>query len=223
MEYKTKYLLSNVSIFQNLNEEELKAIYQMSIRRNYPKGKLILRAGDEKKMLFIVQNGRVKVERLIGGGHHQILRFVGSGDFFGVTTLFQEEPLLVNVEAVESTNILMLEGEKLKSFLINSPTVLFKIMEQITKRMRLLEERLGEVSLKEVDARVANYILEQIDETNNCFTLSFSKKDLASLLGTTRESISRKFSEFQRLGYIDIDENEIEIINHPALEQIALK
>lgn len=99
-------------------------------------------------------------------------------------------------------------------------------MEQITKRMRMLEERLSVISLKEVDARVANYLLEQVqvnDTAKRRFTLTLSKKDLASLLGTTRESISRKLYQFQRLGYIMIYDNEIELVNPSALEKITMK
>jgi CRP/FNR family transcriptional regulator len=174
-------------------------------------------------MLFIVRKGRVKVERVLKDGNQQILRLIGAGDFFGVTALFQEEPLSVNVEAVEPSIICMLEGEQLKSFLIKSPTVLIKIMEQVTKRMRMLEDRLSAVTLKEVDSRLAHYLVEQMNNTTQRFTLSLSKKDLASLLGTSRESISRKLSEFQRLGYILICDHEIEIINRSVLVQIAMK
>ena len=218
-----KYCFSNVSIFKNLTELEYEWIAKMVQSASFSKGELILRAGDEKKKLFIVRNGRVKVEHILEDGNAQLLRFIEQEDFFGVTTLFHEEPLSVNVEALEATDICMIDGDQLKRLLMQKPVILMKIMEQFTKRMRTLEQRLSDISYKEVDARVANYLLKNTTKNQPSFLLNVSKKDLASMLGTTRESISRKLSEFQKMHYIVMDGQTIEIHNFDALKKIAMK
>ena len=216
-------VVSNISIFQNLNADEMESIANMIQDKCYKKGELILRAGDEKKKLFIVKSGRVKVSKLLEDGNEQVLRIVNEADFFGATMFFQEEPLSVNVEAVCLTEIYVIEGEKLKAFLETSPSVLFKILETITKRMRLLENRLSAMSHKEVDSRVAKYLLDQVTGEDMTFKLVLSKKDLASLLDTTRESISRKLSEFQSKSFIQLEDNTITILDELSLQEIAWK
>jgi CRP/FNR family transcriptional regulator, anaerobic regulatory protein len=117
----------------------------------------------------------------------------------------------------------MIDGDQLKRLLMQKPVILMKIMEQFTKRMRTLEQRLSDISYKEVDARVANYLLKNTTKNQPSFLLNVSKKDLASMLGTTRESISRKLSEFQKMHYIAMDGQTIEIHNFDALKKIAMK
>ena len=219
MACQTKYCFSHVPIFQNLQEEEFAQIAQMITRRTYHKGEYILLAGDERKTLFIIRSGRVKIVKPLIDGSEQLIRISQDGDFFGDAMLFQEAPLAVNVEAMEATEICVLDGEELKKLLAKTPTILFKIVEQLTTRIDAMETNLSEICHKEVGPRVASFLLKNYDESETTYLLP--KKDMASLLGTTRESVSRKLSEFQRAGYIEVDNNMIRLVNVTALSQIA--
>ena len=223
MQCNDNFCFSKIQLFKNLTTEEIQLVSRMFKKQTYPKGQLILHAGDNKKMLFIVCKGKVKVERLLEDGSEQILRFVNASDYFGETTLFIDGPLDFNVETMETTTIGMMDGEKLKQFLYEKPAILFKILEQFSIRMKNLEERLTVISHKEVDARVASYICNHMDKEKGQLTLEISKKDIAALLGTTRESISRKLSQFQKNNYICMEGSIIKVINSNALELIAMK
>lgn len=218
----SNYCFSHVPIFQNLKRDEMDQITQMIQRQTYQRGQLILMAGESKKMLFIVRSGKVKVVRPLEDGSEQILRLVNPGDFFGDTTLFQTSPLSTTVEAIEETDICIIDGNQLKAFLEKTPTVLFKILEQLTLRLETVEDNLSAICHKEVGSRVAHYLIKQMEVQNkSTFLLSESKKDIASLLGTTRETVSRKLSEFQKRGYIEINRNFITIHQTSALRRLA--
>ena len=218
-----KYCFSKINLFKNLTADEKQLVSSMFKKQTYSKGQIILHAGEQKKMLFIVCAGKVKIERLLEDGSEQILRIVNTCDFFGETTLFIDAPLDFNVEAMETTTIGMIDGERLKQFLHDKPAILIEILEQFSIRMKSLEERLIFISHKEVDARVASYICNHMDKEKNELILEIKKKDLAALLGTTRETISRKLSQFQKKNYICMEGNIIKIVKYDELELIATK
>lgn len=199
----------------------MEKIAQMIHTKTFRRGELILRATENHRMLFVIKKGKVKVERLLEDGTEQLLSFIDEGHFFGESTIFHDEPLSINVEALDTTEVCMLDGEQLKNFLLKTPLVLFKIVEHLSNKITVLENRMATISTKEVDARVATFLLEHANDEMVKFNLS--KKDIASLLGTTRESVSRKLSQFQKKQFITMEKNQIEIINKAALESIAFE
>lgn len=219
MACQTKYCFAHVPIFQNLQEEEFTQIAHMITRRTYRKGEYILLAGDERQTLCIIRSGRVKIVKPLMDGSEQLIRISQDGDFFGDAMLFQETPLAVNVEAMEPTEICVLDGEELKKLLAKTPTILFEMVAQLMSRIDAMATNLSEICHKEVGPRVASFLLKNYDKAETTHLLP--KKDMASLLGTTRESVSRKLSEFQRAGYIEMDKNTIRLVNVIALSQIA--
>src|SRR5690625_5602507 len=84
------------------------------------------------------------------------------------------------------------------------PTIAIKILEQFSNRLDQTEKLVGELSAKDVEARIAGYILELANKNDSDeIILPMSKKDLASYLGTTQETVSRRLSSFQMNGWIE--------------------
>lgn len=184
----------------------------------YAKQEFILFAGNYEKKLFILREGKAKVSYISKCGREQIIRFIEPGDFFGDETLFKDEPLPYTIEAVEATRICALDGDELKRIVEKNPSTLFKIIEQLITRADDLEERLCQITQMEVEQRLADFIFKQ-SCVDGC--VSVHRRDLASLLGTTRETLSRKLSLFQKKGYIYVDGKNIKIVNPSALRLIA--
>ncbi|WP_107838495.1 Crp/Fnr family transcriptional regulator [Metasolibacillus meyeri] len=213
------YCFSHVPIFQNLKPEEFEKISKMITRHVFKRGEHILLAGDIKKSLFIIRKGQVKIVKLLPNGQEQIVRISGAGDFFGDTTLFNNLPLTTNVEAIEETYICMINGDELKQLLAQNPNILFKILQEMSMRIDAIEENISEICHCDVEARVASFLVRHHDEAGTQ-PITMSKKDIASYLGTTRESISRKLSDFQRAGFIKIERNNIYIENIEGLNEL---
>lgn len=215
---RKSYCFSNVPIFQTLTLDEMEKIAQIITSRCYLKQEFILFVGDYEKKLFILREGKAKVTYVSKCGREQIVRFINPGDFFGDETLFKNEPLPYNIEAVETTRICVLDGNELKNILKKSPSTLIKIIEQLIDRADDMRERLCQITYMGVEQRLAGFIFKNTC-VNGC--LSVQRRDLAPLLGTTRETISRKLSLFQKKGYIFVEGKNIKIINQSALQILA--
>lgn len=216
-----KYCFSKVPIFQNLQASEMQEISRMITRQHYDKGDIILLAGERKKKLFIVRQGSVKVAHISTDGREYIARILGNGDFFGDVTLFNDEPQKATIEALEQTEICSLDGDELMTTLADTPIILFHMLAQLSARLEEAENRFSEVIHKEVGERLAAFILKSAVAANSdTFLLKTSKKDLAALLHTSRETLSRRLSAFQKEQYIEVKGREITIINYEKLGKL---
>lgn len=215
------YCMSFVPIFQVLNGDEMREISQIITRQSFKKGEPIFLAGDMKKTLFVVHKGKVKITHISEDGREQVIRIMRTGDFFGDLSLFNNTPLTTNAEALEPVEICMLEGEAFKSILRKTPELLLNILAQMSERLERAEFQLSQLSTQDVGQRLAAFILEQAaDHDNNAFVLPVNKTDAASLLGTSRETLSRKLSLFQKQGYIQMSGRKVQICNRAALESM---
>ena len=216
-----KYCFSKVPIFQNLQASEMQEISRMITRQHYDKGDIILLAGERKKKLFIVRQGSVKVAHISTDGREYIARILEKGDFFGDVTLFNDEPQKATIEALEQTEICSLDGDELMTTLADTPIILFHMLAQLSARLEEAENRFSEVIHKEVGERLAAFILKSAVAANSdTFLLKTSKKDLAALLHTSRETLSRRLSAFQKEQYIEVKGREITIINYEKLGKL---
>ena len=176
-------------------------IVEIASSRSYEKGEIIYRAGDEGGTLFVLYTGKAKLFRLSMSGKEQVLRLVEQGEFMGELSLFSSLPLTDNAQALESTTMCVLEGEKLKALMIKYPSIAFKVMDELSRRLEMAENRIEDISLSSVSHRVAKAIME-LSNGKEQFSLPMTKGDLASQLGMTQETLSRKLALFQEEGLI---------------------
>lgn len=213
--------IENVPIFSGLSCGERREILEIASSRSYEKGELIYRAGDEGGTLFVLHAGRVKIFRLNANGKEQVLRLVGPGEFIGELSLLSSLPLTDNAQALEATTMCILQGERLKQLMAKYPSIAFKVMEELSRRLEKAENRIEEISLSSVDARIARALLE-LSEGGDEIVLPMTKGDLASQLGMTQETLSRKLAALQEEGTIKLKgHRRIIIRDRQALEEIG--
>ena len=125
--------------------------------------------------------------------------------------------------AMMNTSICMIKREELQSLLNTYPQISLKIMSELSKRLSKSEEQSTRFATQKVETRLALYLVESIEneESTKIIHLGMSKKDLASYLGTSPETISRKLFEFEESGLIkQITNQEIELLNIDELLMI---
>ena len=213
--------IENVPVFSGLSCGERREILEIASSRSYEKGEMIYRAGDEGGTLFVLHAGRVKIFRLNANGKEQVLRLVGPGEFIGELSLLSSLPLTDNAQALEATTMCILQGERLKQLMAKYPSIAFKVMEELSRRLEKAENRIEEISLSSVDARIARALLE-LSEGGDEIVLPMTKGDLASQLGMTQETLSRKLAALQEEGTIKLKgHRRIIIRDRQALEEIG--
>lgn len=213
--------IDQVPIFQNLTEEEKGEVAQITRRKTAEKGEQIYALGDEVDSLFVIHEGLVKIYRLSDTGKEQVIRLIKPGDFLGELTLFSHSPMGHFAEALEDTTMCIIEGERLKELMGKYPSIAFKVLEELSRRLEQTEQLLEEISLHSVERRIAQTLLD-LSEGGDVVELEMSKKDLASQMGMTSETLSRKLSSFQAQGLIDqIGQRRIIIQDRAGLEGIC--
>jgi len=193
--------IEHVPIFDSLSHEEKMEIVEIASSRSFEKGETIYRAGDEGGTLFVLYTGRAKLFRLNAGGKEQVLRLVEPGEFIGELSLFSSLPLTDNAQALEATTMCVLQGQRLKELMAKYPSIAFKVLDELSRRLEKAENRIEDISLSSVTKRIAGALLE-LSEGRQEFLLPMTKGDLASQLGMTQETLSRKLAALQEEGLI---------------------
>jgi len=169
---------------------------------------------------YIVRHGRVKIYRLSESGKEQILRILNPGDFTGELALFNESVHDAYANALSDTDICMIKREDLQNLLLKYPNISMKILSEFSNRLAQSETQTTRFATERVEIRIALFLVESLDikSQSHTITLPMSKKDLASYLGTTPETISRKLFEFEDAGLIkQISNKNIEILDIDGL------
>ncbi len=219
--HNARACLHKVPIFANLSADEMAQISAIITDRQYKKGEAIYMDGDAKEQLLVVNQGTVKIYKVSEAGKEQIIRILYPGDFMGELALFINSPLNGNAEALEATDICVIDGHKLNEIIRRVPGIALKIIEELSKRLQNAESMIESLGLHDVEYRVAGTLLNMAAGGNE-IDLAISKKDLAAHMGMSQETLSRKLSSFQEKGWIkQIGHRRIYILDRPALSAIC--
>ena len=214
--------IEHVPIFASLSREERMEIVEIASSRSFSKGETIYRAGEEGGTLFVLHTGKAKIFRLNASGKEQVLRLVEPGEFLGELSLFSSLPLTDNAQALETTTMCVLHGQRIKGLMAKYPSIAFKVMDALSRRLEKAENRIEDISLSSVTKRVAGALLE-LSEGKQEFLLPMTKGDLASQLGMTQETLSRKLTALQEEGLILLKgHRKIILKGKSQLEEISL-
>lgn len=212
-----KTCVEMVPIFSNLNHEEIMEIAKVTSQREFKKGEIIFLSGEMWEKLYVIHRGKVKISRISDSGKEQIIRILGPGDFMGELSLFARTPSNNNAEALENTTVCEIEGKKIKDLMIKSPTIAVKILEELSQRLEQAENLVESIGLYDVERRIAAGLLNMASE-GDVIMLSMSKKDFAAHMGMSQETLSRKLSAFQDMGWIKLQgQRKIVILDRESL------
>lgn len=209
-----------VPIFSSLDHDEMLEVAYITIDRTYEKGEMVYTAGDKGERLYVIHKGRVKITRISDSGKEQVIRVLGPGEFMGELSLFSHTPMMDNGEVLENTTMCVIDGKRLKELMKKYPSITFKVMEELSKRLEKAENLIEDISLHSVEKRLAQTLIKMANAKNEV-VLKMSKGDLASYIGMSQETLSRKFSSFQEQGLIKlVGHRRIIIVNKEGLEEI---
>lgn len=214
-----KACVSLVPIFNHLEKNQMDDIMQVVHSKPFKKGEVIYHAGDESDSLYIVNRGQVKIYRLSESGKEQLVRILNPGDFTGELALFQQSVHTAYAEAMIDTQICMIKRNELQQLLVAYPTISLKILTEFAHRLETSEEQTTRFATEKVETRIALFLAECMDdEAGNTIELPMSKKELASYLGTTPETMSRRLGEFEAEGLIKMKgQRKIEVLDLDGL------
>lgn len=207
--------VSRVPLFADLSVEDRRRIAEVAVTRHYDRGEQVHRPGDQSG-LRIVHRGKVKVHRANESGAEQLLRILLPGDFLGETTLLTGRPVDSWAVALDATEVCMVGGNEIGRLLRERPEVALRMLSTLSVRLDDAEQQLSSVTGASVGRRLADHLLELAEETGSTtFRLPSTKKDLASYLGTTPETLSRRLGALQDAGVVRLGPHGLVEIRDP--------
>ncbi len=218
-EQMQKQCISIVPIFNHLDAAEMAEIARAARSVTHGRGHSIYRAGETSDGLYIVHSGRVKIYRLSDTGKEQLVRILGPGDFTGELSLFSESLHDAYADAMERVELCVMGRDDFQKFLLKYPVISLKVLSEFSSRLAATENQAANIAMESTETRIAMYLAGRADAAkSNRIALTMSRKDLASYLGTSPETISRKLAEFEDAGWIrQLSQREIEITDLDAL------
>ncbi|MFV8765562.1 Crp/Fnr family transcriptional regulator [Aerococcus urinaeequi] len=195
-----------VPIFNHLEESAMDRIAGKAHTKHYQKGAFLFRSQEKDDALYIVNRGKVRIYRLSDSGKEQLVRILNPGDFTGEWTLFNPDAVHEEyAEATRDTSVCMIQQHDVQEFLKEYPAISLKLLGEMSQRLEKSARQTAQVAVESVITRLVLFLAENVEpEMGNSpiITLPMAKKDIASYLGTTPETISRKFGELENEGLI---------------------
>lgn len=222
--HKQEHCVRLVPIFNHLPEEDMDKIGKSVRRMVLEKGQLLFRAGEKDDTLYIIHTGRVRIYQLSESGKEQLVRILNPGDFTGELAIFQPGQVHENyAEALQKTEVCLIKQKDLQQYLLDYPQIALKILSEMSERLKESEKQTAQVAIENVESRIISFLANCVDQdagNSPEITLPMTKKDLASYLGTTPETISRKFTHLEQQGLIvQLPKRKIKI---PDLDRLLL-
>ena len=197
--------VSRVPIFSGLSPAEQQRVAALARPVRLHAGELAYSAHDEAARLIVVHTGRLRILRVSPDGSEQLVRVLGPGDFTGETAVFTGAPPSDFAAAVDDCQLCVFRHHDLTALVRQHPETGLHMLAIVSERLAATEHRLNALTSKDVESRLAHYLLA-LPATGGVggttVTLPMPKKDDASIIDTTPESLSRAFRTLADQGLI---------------------
>lgn len=214
--------LDAIAFFNGLDARHLDTLAAIASSKNYRKGETIFNEGQEAGGLYAVAAGLVRIYKTSFGGKEQILHVFGPGELFAEVAVFRNASLPANAQALEQSEILYIPRDGFIRCIENAPDMALEMLALMSLRLRGFVAKIEELSLKEVPARLAAHLLLlQASQGGATIRLQLPKGQLASLLGTIPETLSRILKKLDEAGIVKTDGQTMRILDQEALQRLA--
>ncbi len=217
--------LATTQMFKGLPIEQLKSLAAIASWQTYQKNKIIFLQGDEGTGFFIIKSGKVKVFQSGAEGKEIILHIFKDREHFAEVPAFDGGCFPASATAIEPSEIIFFPRTDFLKLLHCDPNLAINLLASFARHLRRFANLVEDVSLKEVPGRLAAYLLE-LSETQGdaeILKLDITKGQLAAVLGTIPETLSRAFTKLIQAGAIARSGSSIKLLNRKILLERAGK
>ncbi len=220
---KISHIIANTPLFKGLPDNQIQELHRIILEKRYKKGRIIFSEGDEGTGFYIIADGMVKVFKASSEGKEQILQIFSEGEPFGEVAVWMGQPFPASAQALTQVHLLYLPKKSFDDLIHNNPSLALNIIAILSLRIHQFTVQVENLSLKEVPGRLAAYLiyLSKEQKTDKSVTLSISKGQLASLLGTIPETLSRIFAKMTDQNLIEVNGRTIHFLNYNDLTKLS--
>ncbi|WP_153122528.1 Crp/Fnr family transcriptional regulator [Peribacillus tepidiphilus] len=199
------FALKNASLFNELSSSELKLIENISISKNFKKGEHIFFQGDPLVNVYFIQEGLVKVYRNDANGREQIVSILSKDELFPHIGFFRDGTYPAFAQAIEQTKMIRIPKNRFEEILIANPELCVKLFKVLGEKIIDLQTRLEAQILNNTYEQIIKLLIrlgeshgKNMKDGKVYLDVNVTNQDLAKMIGTSRESISRTFSKLKK-------------------------
>lgn len=213
-------LLSKVFLFESLSREEREAIASVASLKQVKAGALLFSEGDKADAFFVILSGRMKVFKLGPKGDEQLLHVQGPMELVAEAAIFDRQVYPAHGQALEDLRVLAIPREGFVTLLRRHPEAALKMLGAYSKRLRSFVAMIEDLTLRDVRQRLGRYLLKHSRPVRGrrVCSLTVSKKELASLLGTIPETLSRTLAALKSEGILLEKGRDLIVLDRARLE-----
>ena len=215
--------IARVPLFEGLPDGQIEDLAMIVTDQTFGKAETIFSEGEDADGFYVVITGRVKIFKLSPDGKEQILHFFGPGEPFGEVPVFTGQHFPASAEVMEESRVFFFPRKSFVDLIKRNPSLALNMLAILSKRLRRFAALIDDLSLKEVPGRLAAYLLYLSDQNRGAkvLELAVTKAQLASLLGTIPETLSRILGKLSSQGLIESDGRRIRIMDREGLRDLA--
>jgi CRP/FNR family cyclic AMP-dependent transcriptional regulator len=195
-------------MFAHLEADAMAELARYMTRHKFQRGEIVFHQGDPSGRLYVVEIGWVKLTRHSESGDELLVDVFGPGSLFGEVSIFTNEPRSGTVTAIEKVAMTSLSRESFYRLVRSHPEVAVGCLEVLARRLRAMDELVQDMSFLDVPARLAKRLLELAAQRGvhtsegTLIDLRITQEELATMVGTTRESTNKTIALFRRQGIL---------------------
>ncbi len=219
--------LRGSKLFAALQPDELEAVLAQAVVRRMPRNAVLLRRGDASTGALVIVAGRVRVSLISEDGREVTLGVLGPGEVLGEMSMLDGEEVSADVTTLEECVLLAVERSRLLRLLRGSSDMCLRLMAVLCQRLRLSNAALEDMALLDLPARLGRLLQRLARDYGKPaahgvrIEVRLSQKDLATLVGASREKVNRQLREWEEAGVLDKDAGRIVIRRAEALASPA--
>ena len=217
--------LRNIPIFEELAPADLAIIDQVTIERRYKKNMIIFMEGEPGEGFHYIKRGKVKIAQLTQDGREHIINILGPGEVFAEVLLFNRGTYPATAVAIEDSLIGMIKNSELEKVVTENSRIALQIIRVMSKKLLQAQKKIKTLALSDTFSRTAQ-ILTRLSQQYGQETgggvqiaVDMTRQDLANLVGTTRETMSRVLSSLKKDKVIDFADQQIIIVDKARLDR----
>lgn len=217
--------LFEVPLFKELSQDEIEPIIKIAQSRLYKPKMLVFMQEDPLDRVFFIHTGRVKIYKTDYAGREQIVSILEAGEMFPHAGFFRQGKYPAYAEVMEETNLIIIPIADFEKILISYPELCIKLFKVLGEKIVDLQNRLEEQILHNTYEQIIMLLLRLCKtngtKVNSSFKLltHFTNKELANMIGTSRETVSRTMNYLKKKSYIEADEDGLYFIHHELLHK----
>jgi CRP/FNR family transcriptional regulator len=217
--------LKRFNFFTCLSQSEMMEFSRITVEKRFKKKDMIFLPGDKGDKVYLLKSGVVKISKYSDNGKEVILAMVNPGEIFGEMALIDNGPRETVAEALMDSYACIVDREQFMRYLQRNPEMGLQLTKIIGIKFKKLGQKVEDLVFRNVYQRLAGLLLHLIDAygynkgEKTYIYVKLTHYDLASLIGSTRETTTACLNEFRREGLLEFDGRKIVILDKAGLEK----